>query len=122
MVTPITSERLKPSLSIALTQIRSAKVESRPPLIPKTTFLVCICDRRFTSPMIWILRISSHELSILFAFGINGKALISLDKHQSSGELNEPICTVVTSEEYCFCETVNVVLFNRSARNRSISI
>ena len=73
IVTHIMPFLSKPASSKALFATIRACVESRPPLIPITTFLVPICSILFFKPKAWILRISSQRLSLTCkSLGTNG--------------------------------------------------
>ena len=77
-----------PSMSKALAVTRIASVESSPPEIPTTALLAWVWASLFFRPMAWMVRISSHLLSLSsFASGTNGlegNFLVSLVSVSSS--------------------------------------
>ena len=72
IVTPTIPSLLIPSLSKVFTHTKRASVESNPPLIPRMTFLLCVCMIRFASPATCMQNISSQLFFMSSFDGING--------------------------------------------------
>ena len=115
MVTAMIPLRSLPDKSNARTVTRSARVESSPPEIP-TTALAFVCSKRFFNPIAWIIRISSHRLSLVFLSpGTNGAGSTKRVSFVSS-IFNENAMSV------CVSSVSNVVILRRSSVSFSTSI
>ena len=123
MVMPTIPFLSSPIRSYVPTATSSAKVLSKPPLIPITTFLQPVCFRRFAKPKVWMLKISSMRLSrASLVLGVKGWGEYVLVRSRCWLTIISVSMWRQLAEGVDFATSANELFFLRSFLMYSVSI